>query len=328
MGTSFGAVTPPAEPRKGWFKRNWKWFIPGCCLLIFLLIVGGIGGILAIVEGSIKRSGAYTQALAEAQANSQVIGLIGQPVTPGFFVSGNINVNGDSGGASISIPVSGPKGKGTVYAEAKKIAGQWQFQALLFGVDGQSDRIDLLQSQTTAQTAPAAPAQSDPSAAAPATTPGTAASSADPPPGATTPPTADPPPDPATPASAPTVPGGVIASAQYSNDPNLRCDLLEVKRVSGGALLVRWKLINTGAKGIAYDFDWNQIYLTDPAENKKYAFLTDSAGARVLDMWWGTLNSGEQRLQWAKFPAPPAASRKITVYIPKFMPFEDVPVGQ
>jgi hypothetical protein len=320
MATSFGAVTPPAEPRKSWFKRNWKWFIPACCLFIFLLIVGGIGGILAIVEGSIKHSGAYTQALAEAQANPQVTSLIGQPVTPGMFVSGNINVNGDSGDANISIPVSGPKGKGTVYAEAKKIAGQWQFQTLLFGVDGQTDRIDLLQSQTTGQTAPAPAAQSDASAAPPATTPDTTAT-ADPAAAAT--PSSDPAPDPA-----PTAPGGVIASAQYSNDPNMRCDLLEVKRASGNALLVRWRLINTGAKGVSYDFDWPQLYYTDPAENKKYAFLTDSSGARVLDMWWGTLNPGEQRLQWAKFPAPPAASKKITVYIPKFMPFEDVPVGQ
>ena len=39
--------------------------------------------------------------------------------------------------------------------------------------------------------------------------------------------------------------GPVIASAQYSADPDLRCDLLEVKRVSGGALLVRWRILNT-----------------------------------------------------------------------------------
>jgi hypothetical protein len=136
-------------------------------------------------------------------------------------------------------------------------------------------------------------------------------------------------------------PGAVIASAQYSADPNLRCDLLEVKRVSGGALLVRWRLINAAgaqqssglvagaaAKPIHYDFDWKELYYTDPAENKKYAFLTDSENNRVLDMWYGDLASGEQRLQWAKFPAPPATSTKITVYIPKFMPFEDVPVVQ
>jgi hypothetical protein len=327
MGTSFGAVTPPAEPRKGWFGRNWKWFVPACCLLIFLLIGGGVAGLLAIVEGSIKHSVAYTQALAQAQASPQVIAQIGQPVTPGMFVSGNINVNGDSGDADISIPVSGPKGKGKVYAVAKKSAGQWQFDTLQFGADGQADRIDLLQAQAAAPTAAAAAADPAPSAAAPATTPDTTASSADPA-AAATPPSADPPADPPASAAAPTAPGGVIASAQFSNDPNLRCDLLEVKRVSGNALLVRWRLINTGAKGIGYDFDWPQLYYTDPAENKKYAFLTDSSGARVLDMWWGTLGPAEQRLQWAKFPAPPATSKKITVYIPKFMPFEDVPVGQ
>jgi len=142
------------------------------------------------------------------------------------------------------------------------------------------------------------------------------------------------------PAATPMNPGTVIASAQYSADPNLRCDLLEVRRVSGGALLVRWRLINAAGapqsnglvagaapKAIHYDFDWPQLYYTDPAENKKYAFLTDSENNRVLDMWYGDLPPGEQRLQWAKFPAPPATSTKVTVYIPKFAPFEDTPVS-
>jgi len=142
------------------------------------------------------------------------------------------------------------------------------------------------------------------------------------------------------PAAAAMSPSAAIASAQYSADPNLRCDLLQVRRVSGGALLVRWRLINTAGtpqsntlvaatpKAVHYDFNWGDLYYTDPAENKKYAFLTDSEGNRVLDMWWGDLGPGEQRLQWAKFPAPPASSAKVTVYIPKFAPFEDTPVSQ
>ena len=305
MGTSFGATTPPAGPRKGWFGRNWKWFVPGGCLTIIVLIAVFVGCILAIVEGSVKRSGAYTQALAQAQADSQVSDKMGQPVKPGWFVSGNVNVTGDSGDADISIPISGPKGKGKIYAVAKKSAGLWQFETLQVEVEGLPGRIDLLQAPPAAQTAPPAMAPSTAPAAQPAPVSVPAESSA-----------------------APASPGGVIASAQYSNDPNMRCDLLEVKRASGGALLVRWKLINTGAvKGVPYDFDWAQLYFTDPAENKKYAVLTDSAGVRVEDMWYGTLGPGEQRLQWAKFPAPPAASNKVTVYIPKFMPFEDVPVG-
>jgi len=82
------------------------------------------------------------------------------------------------------------------------------------------------------------------------------------------------------------------------------------------------------AKPIYYNFDWQDLYYTDPAENKKYAYLTDSENNKILDIFWGNFNAGEQHLNWAKFPAPPPTSSKITVYIPKFMPFEDVPVAQ
>lgn len=133
-------------------------------------------------------------------------------------------------------------------------------------------------------------------------------------------------------------PAGVLASAQFSADPDLRCDILEVKRVSGGALNIRWRLVNTAGQGagltgtaaklITYAFDWNQLYFIDPAENKKYNFLTDSAGQRILEVFYGNLAPGQQRLNWAKFPAPPASSTKITIQIPRFAPFDDIPVSQ
>jgi hypothetical protein len=130
-----------------------------------------------------------------------------------------------------------------------------------------------------------------------------------------------------------------LATAQYSQDPDLRCDLLEVKRVSGGALLVRWRIINTAgggssgltataAKPIRYDFNWEELFFIDPAENKRYQFLTDSGGNRILDVWYGDLAPGQQRVNWAKFPAPPPNSTKISLSLPKFPPFEDVPVSQ
>jgi len=133
-------------------------------------------------------------------------------------------------------------------------------------------------------------------------------------------------------------PAGVLASAQFSADPDLRCDILEVKRVSGGALNIRWRLVNTAGQGggltgttakpITYDFGWDQIYFIDPAENKKYNFLTDSTGKRILEVFYGSIAPGQQRLNWAKFPAPPASSTKITIQIPNFAPFDDVPVSQ
>jgi len=144
------------------------------------------------------------------------------------------------------------------------------------------------------------------------------------------------PPAPARPAAAAPA---VLASAQFSANPDLRCDLLEVKRVSGGALMIQWRLTNTAGeqqpgslaasqpKPIYYNFEWDQLYYIDPAENKKYSVLTDSEAKRILEVFWGNLEAGQQRLNWAKFPAPPATSTVISISIPRFAPFEDVPVS-
>ena len=62
---------------------------------------------------------------------------------------------------------------------------------------------------------------------------------------------------------------------------------------------------------------------------RKYLPLTDSANNRILEMFWNVdLAPGQQRLNWAKFPAPPPGSTKISISIPNFTPFEDAPVAQ
>jgi hypothetical protein len=144
----------------------------------------------------------------------------------------------------------------------------------------------------------------------------------------------------ALPAAAPMAAATAIASAQYSDDPSLRADLLEVKRVSGGALLIRWRLVDTAGgqqgaglvaaapKAVNYGgWSWADLYYTDPAENKKYGVLTDTEGNRLLDVYSGDLQPGQERDSWSKFPAPPATSTKVTIYIPKFPPFEDTPIS-
>jgi hypothetical protein len=143
------------------------------------------------------------------------------------------------------------------------------------------------------------------------------------------------------PSAGPMAGGTPIASAQYSGDPDLRADLMEVRRNSGGSLTAKWRVVNTSGgsggsglvagsagKEIYYNFNWEDIYYIDPAENKKYNFLKDAEGKRILDIFEGNYKPGQQRLNWAKFPAPPASSKKVTISIPKFAPFEDVPVAE
>jgi hypothetical protein len=58
---------------------------------------------------------------------------------------GSISVSGSSGQADLAIPISGPIGKGTIYAVASKAAGQWTFSKLVVEIKATKERIDLIE---------------------------------------------------------------------------------------------------------------------------------------------------------------------------------------
>ena len=133
----------PAGPN--WFARNWKWAVPLGLFALGLVFPVFVGSVFLLVETSFRRSEFYTGALARARANPQVSEKIGQPLQEGWLASGSMNTSGPSGDADLSIPISGPKGKGTLYLGAKKSAGLWKFETLQVEVEGETKRIDLLQ---------------------------------------------------------------------------------------------------------------------------------------------------------------------------------------
>jgi len=69
------------------------------------------------------------------------------------IVSGNSNVNGPTGEANLSIPLSGPKGKATLYVEAKKSADLWMFRTMVVKIEKTGERIDLNTSPLPARAA-------------------------------------------------------------------------------------------------------------------------------------------------------------------------------
>ena len=110
-----------------------------------MLFVVFVGSIVLIVFSAVKSSDVYKDALARAKTHPAVIEALGSPVTEGLLLSGNTNVNGASGEANLSIPVSGPKGKGTIYVAATKSLGRWNYSGLVLEIARTHQRIDLLQ---------------------------------------------------------------------------------------------------------------------------------------------------------------------------------------
>jgi hypothetical protein len=133
--------------QKSWLEQHPRWKIPlGCLTLIFLIGVF-VTVLLTIITTSFHGSDVYKQAMATATQNIQVREQIGEPVQSAWIVSGQLHINGSSGDANLSIPISGPRGKGLIRAVAHKTGGVWRFSYLQVSIEGGPGNIDLLSVQ-------------------------------------------------------------------------------------------------------------------------------------------------------------------------------------
>lgn len=133
--------TPPFLPhrRPDWWGRNWKWFAP----LLGVASLGAIAGFVIAVMSLMKSSDAYQGALARIKADPRAIEALGSPIQEGFLLTGNIAVKNSSGSANLNIPVSGPKGSGTLCVLATKSLGEWHFDRLVLQTNSNNTRIEL-----------------------------------------------------------------------------------------------------------------------------------------------------------------------------------------
>ena len=138
QGSAVGQI--PVQ-RKSWLGRNWKWLL----LVGFLVMVCFGLGIFALIMSWMRSSDVALEAVARAQANPAVVQRLGGRIEEGWLTSGSINVGtGGSGDANLAVPISGPKGNGTVYVTARRIAGVWNYSQMIAGIESTGEKIDLL----------------------------------------------------------------------------------------------------------------------------------------------------------------------------------------
>ncbi len=130
---------PPQQPQqKGCLGRNWKWMLPAGCLGLILAGVLLVGGIVFVAMSAIKSSEVYQGALKVVQTHPTAVERLGEPVKDGWFVTGNIKVDVGGGHANFEVPVSGPKGSGTLYVRAVSPDGTWMYERLDLAAGGET----------------------------------------------------------------------------------------------------------------------------------------------------------------------------------------------
>ncbi|HEX8149480.1 MAG TPA: cytochrome c oxidase assembly factor Coa1 family protein [Pyrinomonadaceae bacterium] len=133
---------PPQQPQqKGCLGRNWKWMLPVGCLGLILAGVALVGGIVFVAMSAIRSSEVYQGALKVAQTHPAAVERLGEPIRDGWLVKGNVKFDGNGGNANFEIPVSGPKGSGTLHVRAVSPDGAWMYERLDLAAGGETTSL-------------------------------------------------------------------------------------------------------------------------------------------------------------------------------------------
>ena len=139
----------PHQP-EGWFRRNWAWIVPlglgcvGCIVLVVGIVAVGAFFTFDTLKSSVDPL--RQEALDRVRAHPDIISALGEPIEVGWLFRGHVNVSDSTGEADVEVPISGSKGKGTVYLKAVREDGEWRLERLEIAIEGAEGRIDLLQS--------------------------------------------------------------------------------------------------------------------------------------------------------------------------------------
>lgn len=133
--------------QKGWFGRNWKWFVPTLILVPLFCCCGvPIGGYFLFQDQMIKMSPYYTEPLQLVEQNTAAGEVLGTPIEAGKPVVSE-KIQGGTQYLVIEYPVTGPDGSGVIVAEFDLTNMMSpEMVAAEFIVDSTGDKIDLLYS--------------------------------------------------------------------------------------------------------------------------------------------------------------------------------------
>ena len=123
--------------------------------------------------------------------------------------------------------------------------------------------------------------------------------------------------------------------------PETRAEILELKRTSGNQLMLRFMIVNESGKPFQFlermadpansSTDYGSVsgvHILDAANKKKHFVLRDAEGNCVCSRKLDDVAAKGRLTVWARFPAPPEATQKVSVVIPHFIPVDDVPIAR
>jgi YD repeat-containing protein len=107
-----------------------------------ILVLAGIA-LLYLYDFRLRASPAFAPAMNLVSRSAEAKAALGEPIRAGAGVRGAVRNSTASGYAVLAVPVSGPKGKGTLYVVANRLGSDWDIEREVLQIGDGSRKIDL-----------------------------------------------------------------------------------------------------------------------------------------------------------------------------------------
>ncbi|MCL4869436.1 MAG: hypothetical protein KJ063_10730 [Anaerolineae bacterium] len=121
--------------------------LAGVVLLLVCICLAFIAGIFGTAFTAVRSSTPYQMAMAQVAEHPQATEALGSPITAGLLATGSVNVINSGGAADLTIPVSGPRGSGSLHVLATRSNNVWQLTQLELTVNNTGQVLNLLTGQ-------------------------------------------------------------------------------------------------------------------------------------------------------------------------------------
>jgi hypothetical protein len=125
---AFNAAFPgPEQKPRGWWSRNWKWFVPTIMLCMLLLCGGCLSGIFFFYSFGLRHLEPYMVAMEKIQDDKQIQESLGQPIRDNSWFP-VLSPNGDN--LDIRWDLAGPKGVGKAYVKSRVFGNKMEISLI------------------------------------------------------------------------------------------------------------------------------------------------------------------------------------------------------
>jgi hypothetical protein len=110
--------------RRGWWSRNWLWFVPTVLLALVILCCGCPLAIGLWLYSRVFDLDVFQDAMQKIQANAELTRELGQPISPVRWPPPSFQPEDRE--MDVRWEIAGPKGRANAHVKARLMKGRWE----------------------------------------------------------------------------------------------------------------------------------------------------------------------------------------------------------